>query len=426
MFDKNRKTAVRSILALLATGTVFYGVQAQAADLAVVTNGPGAITTGSTVVFTLHPRNAGPLTLATGIVTTVTDVLPNLFSQVTVNAPGWNCGASSGLSVSCAWTAAVAANQILPVINVSAMANAPGNYVDCASISFVPNAGTQPDQVLGNNNSCVTGVITRKVELPHDVQLKKSGGGTVAVNGDVTFTLSTFNVGPGAIGPGDVTVKDPLMPGFTLVSVNATGWTCGPPQVTCTYNGSVAGGPNPFPPIILVLKATVPGNFTNHANVVLNHGLVDSNLGNNADSAGVIVTEGKQPHDVKLTERSLPGPFHVGAQIPFSLNPTNVGPGSVSAGQVTVTDTLPPGFALLVLGSGPDWSCTHAGNPVAISCTYVGTNVILGGQFFPQIALTTKPAMPGAFVNTAHMTYLPGPDSNPADNTATLAVPVAP
>jgi uncharacterized repeat protein (TIGR01451 family) len=544
--------------AVVAVTSIFSGTHADAADLSIVKTGPASITAGATVTFTLNAATVGTLPLPAGIVTTVTDTVPSLFTQVTVtSAPSWGCTVSGQL-VSCTRSLAIAANTPFPVITVTAKANTAGNYLNCANVSFVPNPTTQPDQVPGNNNSCVNGVITGGGKT-QDVGIKKGGGGTVNAGATVTFTLNPFNVGPGSVGVGGVTVTDPLLAGFTLVSATGTGWTCGPPTVTCTYNGPTVGASSSFQPITVVLTANTAGTFNNCTHIQYNGGTdsvpgnnddcarvvvqkvaarqdvginktgggnvsvgasvsfvlhpfnvgpgsagsgdvtvtdtlpngfspitangmgpgwnctvagqtitcnyngisvgtnqsfpsiivqttahtagsfvnsthiqynggTDTNLANNNSSASVVV-QGGQAHDVKITKTTLPGTPHVGYPTAFSLNAINVGPGSVSSSppnQVTITDTLPPGFVLITLGSGPDWNCTHVGNPVVITCTYIGTNVLLAGDFFPQIGITAKPTIAGPYTNSAHIQYNLGPDTNPADNTGSVSRVVVP
>ncbi len=282
---------------LVLAASVLFGTMgtAQAADLAIVKTGGGAAAHNATVTFTLNVSNAGGLTLMIGNPVTVTDAVPLLFDQVTANGPGWTCpNVPSTNIVTCTRSSFLGPFGAYPAITITARAHNNGSYTNTAHVSFVANAATQPDQVLGNNSSAVSGTIAPG----YDVKIHKTAsGGTHHIGGALTFTLHPYNVGTASISSlpaNQVTVTDTLPTGFVLTgSASNASWSCAPASgtavlITCTYIGSATIGPlTPFPVITVPTKPTISGTYTNTAHIQPNLG-PDSNTSNNTH--GVTVT----------------------------------------------------------------------------------------------------------------------------------------
>jgi uncharacterized repeat protein (TIGR01451 family) len=124
-----------------------------------------------------------------------------------------------------------------------------------------------------------------------DAALSKSASpATVGVGGTVTYTLTVTNNGPlNAVG---FQVTDPLPPGFTLTSVNASSllWDCVGSGVDCTYRPSsppITAGNSVSFTVTGTANGSTLGTMTNTANL----DPVDSNTANNSASASVTVTQ---------------------------------------------------------------------------------------------------------------------------------------
>src|SRR5436305_597360 len=151
---------------------------------------------------------------------------------------------------------------------------------------------------------------------PIDLGIKKSGGGTVSVGGQINFTLTTFNNGPGTLTTGGATVTDTLPPGISPITASGPGWNCTVvgQNVTCTYVGPPVPPGQLLPPINIQGAAHTPGQFSNCAKISLN-GAGDPVPGNDSSCAPYVVVDGHPVFDL-LAKKSPVGPAGGG----FNLN----------------------------------------------------------------------------------------------------------
>ena len=129
---------------------------ALAADLSVTVTGPTGMMHNMVVPFTVHPANGNAFPLPNGVVATVTTAgIGNVTIISTTPGAGWIQTGPTTFT----YSAGRPVNTAFPPITLFVKASGHGSYQVCAHISFVPNAGTQPDQVPGNNAGCVVGHI---------------------------------------------------------------------------------------------------------------------------------------------------------------------------------------------------------------------------------------------------------------------------
>jgi uncharacterized repeat protein (TIGR01451 family) len=118
--------------------------------------------------------------------------------------------------------------------------------------------------------------------------------------------------------------------------------------------------------------------------------------------------------DLSMTKEHTPD-FVAGGTSTLRLVVSNVGNLASDGSTVTVTDTLPAGFASFANPVGDGWSCSTSDR--TITCTRSGA--LAQGASFPPIFIdvTVADPAPASIVNTA--TVSGGGDANPDNNTAT-------
>lgn len=124
---------------------------------------------------------------------------------------------------------------------------------------------------------------------------------------------------------------------------------------------------------------------------------------------------GVERADVSIAKTATPAAAIAGANLTYTLQVTNAGPDSAS--NVTVTDSLPPGVAVVSVSPG----CVVASR---VTCS-VGTLASgAGATFAIVVAVSSRVANGAALVNTATVAANEV-DPSPANNTASVSTTVA-
>lgn len=399
----------------------------------------GRLTPGQTGTFTLHPFNNGPAPVGSATGVTVTDTLPANFTPPVTAAgtgPGWTC-AVSGLVVTCVYNGpAVAAQQSLPTIKITAVAGREGGYRNCAWITMnrrIYTAADKPikDTNLRDNSGCVDG----KVEgggggQDHDVGITKKGpSGAVIVGQAATFTLYAVNTGPAPVNAGTgATVTDTLPVNFIApitATGNSPGWSCSVAGrvVTCVWTGAAVGPRENFPGITIMAVAGSEGGYRNCTTIELKprrgerdgarpggRVIKDVNPRDNTDCVEGRIEARKK--SLNLNIRKLGGgTVAAGSPITFSFDVFNLGPDAVAG--ITVVDTLPAGLTNVVAPTGSPWNCTQSGS--VLTCVYSGGQVALN-LHFPPVNIQATAQNSGSFSNCARVTINGASDSDMQDN----------
>jgi uncharacterized repeat protein (TIGR01451 family) len=311
---------------------------------------------GATYLLTVTNQGTG---LTSGTIT-VTDTLPTKLTPTAVSGgANWTCDPVSGQTVTCTTTATQgqggAFDPITVTVDVARDTSSP--QINVASSS----GGGELAAQQGNNTTNDTTSIT---QMP-DLTIAKAAVGTFRQGLDATYTLTVTNAGF-ADTSGTVTVTDTLPTGMTFVSGIGTGWTCSAvgQDVTCTTT-TVQGAGQPFAPITLTVHVADDA-LTSLTNTAIVAGGGEIWAPNNDSTIAVPIEESP---DLKVG-KSHAANFSQGMSgAPYTIVVTNAGPGT-TAGQVTVTDTLPTG--LTYAGStGTGWTCTAAGQ--VVTCETVET-----------------------------------------------------
>ena len=241
----------------------------------------------------------------------------------------------------------------------------------------------------------------------------------VPAGGLVSYSIGVDNSG---VDPALNTVLTlPVPAGATFVSASPAGDNCSliGSDVVCLL-GSVAGGATRNPVIVLRALGPGPATLTVTATVTADN---DSNLGNNSQSQTTTVIAGA---DLALAKSGAPNPVVGGANVTYTLTPSNLGP-NIATG-IRIVDTLPPALAF-VSAAGPGWSCANAAG--VVTCDRPGPHAV--GAAIPAVTLVaTVNASGGTVTNSATVAPVtlggtPGvADPVPGNNTVTLDTTVLP
>lgn len=336
-------------------------------------------TLGTAFVYTLDIANSGPMS-ATNVI--VTDTLPAGLSYVSDDS---GC-TTAGSDVICALGTML--NGDTAQINITVLPTAVGSVTNTAVVASDVN-DTNP----ANNTDSETTLIQVVTDL---AITKDAPAGTILVGDNLVYTLTVDNLGP--LAADNVTVVDALPAQVTYVSDDAG---CGQSLGTVTCNlGTITSGGSDI--VHLTVMANTAATFANTANV--SGDVVDSNPGNNSDSATITV-EAPAMADLGITKEA-PITATVGSTLVYTLTVVNNGPDD--ANSVVVTDTLPLSMTYVSDDSG----C--ANNSGVVTCA-LGT--VTNGQSV-VIEITAMASAEGTAVNTATVTSALI-DDVPANNTAT-------
>ncbi len=208
---------------------------------------------------------------------------------------------------------------------------------------------------------------------------------------------------------GVVTVTDTLPAVMTATAMTGTGWTCTLQPVRCTSSDPIAPGSS-FPAITLTadIAANAPtGTVVNHATV---GGGGETNTANDGIDDTTIIDAASAAADLTLTKTHA-GNFVEGQTgAVYTLIVRNSG-ASPTAGQVSVTDTLPASLTATDIG-GPNWTCTLA----TLVCTR--SDALASNASYPAITLTVnvQAGAPPTVINNAVVSG--GGETNTANDSA--------
>ncbi|HEX7134065.1 MAG TPA: DUF11 domain-containing protein, partial [Iamia sp.] len=373
-----------------------------------------AFVVGQEGTYTLAVANQGPSPSVgtAGAPITVADTLPTGLTPLTATGTDWTCEITDQ-TVTCEHVGTVAAGSSLPPISITVEVSpaAEGGVVNTATVT----PGETHDPVDPNNTDEDPTDITPAADL----SLVKTSGGSFVVGEQGTFTFTVHNAGP-SVASAPITVTDTLPTGLTYVSSTSTdGWTCAASgqDVTCTLAEAFAVDRTSAVTITVDVDAAVDPDVVNSATVA--SPTLDPDPTNNTSG-----TDDPSTPTVDLViDKHHTGDMLVGATGTYLIDVANNGP-SVSAGVVTVTDTLPTGLTPTA-ASGTDWACTIADQDV--TCTVDAT--VGPGSSFPVISVDVD-VLPGAYpsvVNTAEVAPPPGVNEvvteNNTDDDPTTVLP---
>lgn len=339
---------------------------------------------GATVLFTITVNNAGPNGATNTI---VNDLLPAGYTFVSATPSTGTYNSISGI-----WTIGTLNTGNSATLQVAAIVNAAGNYVNTAV-----GSASEFDPNLTNNTASAT-----TTPIPQaDLSITKTVNNTTPnVGAAVVFTVSATNNGPQ--NATNVTVSDLLPSGYNLVSFLAsvgaydsnTGiWTIG-----SLNNGNSA---------TLQITATVnpTGNYLNTATVTATE--IDPNLTNNTASASTVPVLEFDLNIDKVVDNTAPV---VGSTVTFTITANNLGFGTATG--VVVTDVVPSGYTVLSatpsIGtwSAPNWTIGSLANG-SIQTLLISATVNATGLFDNTAVISGNETETNMTNNTDTATVIP-------------------
>ncbi len=205
------------------------------------------------------------------------------------------------------------------------------------------------------------------------------------VGSNLTYNITLTNSGPAPAS--GVAITDILPPGSALVSSTPPGsWSVsGSNSLVCTV-GALPMNSN-FTASVTIVPSAV-GSITNTITASANE--ADANATDNV--ASVVTTINPPSADLAVGVVDSPDPVLVGNTLTYSILVTNLGP--ATATNVVVTNTLPPGVALLSVNPPGGSSSTNGG---VITVTYgLGT---IGSGGTGNFAIMVEPKTAGLINN---------------------------
>ncbi len=338
-------------------GVVFKNRQEpQHADLRIIKTGPATAVRGSNLPYQLAVKNLGPAT-ATGVV--VGDPLP-VGTTFVAAASDSRCQLQ-GNTVFCT-IGFMAANQEI-TLNLTLATQAQQSCVPGTVTNRAAVQNDRQDPNLQNNESSVTTQLTCPAPQTADVSIVKTGTQTAQRGQNITYQLLVTNAGP--LTASGVTVSDAIPAGLTLTGASLTqqpaGTTCSVTNGTITCQlGSLA--PSSSRTLTFVFATQLPTGVCENG-AVSNTGVVtttttDGNSQNNQSSATTQLTCPTQQMGcidvIKETFDPFGNILTPVTQFTFTLDGTRTAVNNsqgrarfenVPAGQHTVTETLPNGWA---------------------------------------------------------------------------------
>ena len=382
---------------------------------------PSPVTAGSSMTYALTVVNQGPSNAANVV---IGDPMPAgvtiLPDGVTAPADGTCTVAANSASVSCSFASIpVGQSRIVTVnANVAAAAASGSSLVNTATIT---SSGTpDPDQ------STWTASTTTPVVTSADLEIVKTSLGTGVVAGDTHgYQLSVTNNGPSVSR--SVRVTDPLPAGTSLVSATFPGGTCAVSagNLTCDLGDLTAGQSVPISLTLAVAKDQGDTTLTNRASVA-SATTTDPDTSNNSSAVSELVNARS---DLAVTKVIAGGPIVAGQPLVYSMTVSNLGVSD--AVQVALDDPLPVNTTFTSATATNGGACQLVpGDPLSTPPTKdlihcVWATLAVGETRTVTLTLGVPATVPAGTIitNTATGTA-PALDTNPSNDSATVAAPV--
>jgi uncharacterized repeat protein (TIGR01451 family) len=181
---------------------------------------------------------------------------------------------------------------------------------------------------------------------------------------------------------------------------------------TATHTATATDTPIPAPPGTATATATPTATWTATRVGTATHTPAASPPAQPATHTATFTATASMGIDLAITKEDE-GPFRVGISAAYRIRVTNVGD-TPTAGEITVTDTLPPEIEY-VSPQGAGWTCPTAPAGPAIVCTHPGP---LGPRQSLELVLNVRvrlDAPAGTLVFNEARVATPG-DTNPAND----------
>ncbi len=349
---------------------------------------------GELLVYTLLLDNAGPSLART---VHLTDTLPADVTFQSVTTPKTTCVYSDPV-VTCDWAQIGSGEQEIITIIVTVDASATISITNMATVT-----STTIDRLPDNN----TAAASTTIRTAADLSITHSDTPDPVYLGEVvTYTITVDNAGPSYAR--NVQVTDHLSGNVSITDMSSACAVTGS-DVTCALGTMTVGETR-----ILTVAVRADGD-ANSTETITGTAIATSDTADPGQNIAVETTTVLPHADLALTKTAFPNPIAAGETLTYTLVVTNRGP-SVATG-VQLSDTLPT-TATFGSASSTHGTCTGTAN---ISCA-LGT---LAVDESAVVTIVVTPTQLGTLVNDAAVSATtPAADRTPANNTASVSVPV--
>jgi uncharacterized repeat protein (TIGR01451 family) len=363
------------------TAAVNTNVVAQA-DLSIVKTGPGGVTSGQNIVYTISVTNNGP-SQAVGVVVSDPTVAPLGFlsnSGACTNPYPCNLG-----TLNAGQTATITSTYTTPP-------NFDGDVTNTATVSATTN-----DPAGANNSSSAT----TNVGAQADLSIVKTGPALTSPGQDIVYTVTVTNNGPSPAT--NTTVSDVTPVGIAFLSNSGACATQYPCNVGLLNAGQSA---------VITSTYTVPGNYSGATVVNTASVASDVNDPDTSDNSSTTTASVAQDTDLSIT-KSGPVAVAPGQTVTYTITVTNDGPGN--AANVVVSDPTPPGLTF----ANNTGACNTA-FPCNVGTLAVGQSAVISATF------NVPPGYPGASITNTATVSSDATELDAGDNTASATTTVVP
>ncbi len=355
---------------------------------------------GDTYFYEIVVTNTGPSDAQNVVITD--DLPPYVSYEGTSPGCSHDDSATNGV-VTCSVGTLPAGESRDYLLNVRVVSSVISGTTGINTVSVTTTTDVDAGQSRLNDSETTTYLQT--VGNPTDLRLVKSvsPGLVTAGSGVFTYTLVATNGGPAPATA--VQVVDAYPRDFDFVSATASDGSLCNSGTTCDLGEMAFGDVVTITLVVEVPSDVVACTYTNTAHV--GSASPDSDPGNNdADAPSPVTTTAT----LQIAKYAQPDPATPGEDLRYTLVITNDGPSD--AGNVTVSDTLPAGFSLVLVTSSQG-GC--AGLPCNLGTLQAGEGAIV------WIDGTLLPGASGGLQNTAIVTSTT-PGSGDSD---TIVTPVS-
>jgi uncharacterized repeat protein (TIGR01451 family) len=398
---------------------------AAAVTLTMTKSGPGSVTAGNDITYTLSATNGGPSD-AQGI--TVTYMVPTGTTFVSLTSPtGFTCNNLPGVggtgTIMCTEPTLAAGDSAVFALVVKATSSDANNSTITNTASV---ASTTPGATPGSNMSSFT--VNTTVTAAADVSIVKTAPQNVTAGTNMTYSITVTNAGPSdATG---VTVNDTLPTSTTFVSETqspaAPAFACNAPApgatLTCGPATLTSGSSMVLSVVVHVLASAANGSNIGNTAMVTTTSTNTSTM--TSSTANTAVTD---VADVAVTKT---GPANVtaGSNATYTVTVTNNGPSDAQS--VTVSESVPANATLVSMTQVPPGgppAFTQTGPSTFTITTLAGPTTVGGtgaSATFQVVLHVDSSAANGSTVSDTASVSSTTTDNNTLNNSFTLNTPV--
>ena len=367
------------------------------ADVSVSKNGPPSVTSPGIVTYHITVANGGPSD-ATGV--TVSDPTP----------PGVTFLGNTGVCTTpfpCA-LGTIPAGQTRTIQTTFAV---PAGYSAPSIVNTASISTAAADLNPANDVASATTVV---VPASADLSIVKNGDAEARPGETISYVLGVTNAGPSDAQ--EVRVSDPTPTGLTFVS-NAGACTTPFP---CSLGALAPGATRTITATFSVGAPAAPGLIVNAATV--SSAAIDPVPANDvATFTTAISAISPADADLAVAKTSSPPTVAPGGAITYVLLATNLGPGA--AGDVSITDAVPAGTALVSASPSPGGTCaaTQSLSGGSVRCVWPGETPADAERAVILVVRVPASAPDGTSIVNSAQVASSNPDPTSANNSA-LAV----